>query len=105
MLLEPANLEIIAIVLIVLVWIELLIITLSYYIAYKIKRTFGVWSFLIYFSASTLIYFLFFFRMLSQYLRGEGFFESCAVFFIIINIFRFITAGILLVSIWKQNDK
>lgn len=100
--LEPKTLEILAISLIVIVCVELLVITLSYYVAYKVKKTFGVRSFLIYFGFSTVIYFLFFFRMVSQYIKGLGFFENCALFFIIINLLRLVSASVLLISIWTQ---
>lgn len=99
---EDKILETASIVLMAVVWIELLIITLSYYLAYRLKKTFGVLAFLIYFVCSTLIYFFIFSRLIFQSLIGACFFINCATFFIIISFFRVISASILLLSIWKQ---
>jgi len=86
-------------------WVEMLIITLSYFIAFKIKKTFGIGAIFIYFLVSTLVYFLLFTRLVYCFLEFNVFFLDCAAFFILIGSIRFITGLILLVSIWKQNDK
>jgi len=102
---KDINLDVIVVVISAISWVIILMITFSYFIAYIIKKTFGVGSLLFYFGISTIIYFLFFFRLAHKFLTGDLFFMDCAEFFFVIETIRILTSTLLLISIWKQNDK
>jgi hypothetical protein len=94
-----------AIILMVFVWIEFIIITLSYLIAFFVKKTFGVGSILAYSLASTIVYLMFLIKLISNYLENIDFFENCALFFIIAGSIKFLAGTVLLLSIWLQPKK
>lgn len=94
-----------SVVMLGLVCIELFIITLSYYIAFLIKKSFSIGAILGYFIISTVIYLSLFTNLTYTYLKKENFWTNCAVFFLVLSILRFISGLVLLISIWKQNKK
>lgn len=104
MLLSDYSLETITVIVIGFTWVEMLIITLSYFIAFSVKRTFGVGAMLGYFTVSTFIYLLLFSRLVFNFLGDIFFFQDCATFFTTLGVLRLLSGTVLLVSIWKQHN-
>jgi hypothetical protein len=83
----------------------LLFLAFSYTLAYKVKKTYSVLSFAIYFWVSTLIYLSFFIQYINKTLTHSFFFLDCECFFIILASIRVFSAFFVLWATFRNYNK
>jgi|24BtaG_2_1085350.scaffolds.fasta_scaffold00346_4 hypothetical protein len=98
--------ELISITLMGINTVILLLIAMSYTLAYKLKRTFSVGSFAIFFWSTTVISFLISLKYILSKIGKYSFITNGELFFIIICILSIIPSSLVLYATWRsQNGK
>lgn len=92
-----------SIIFIAITFFVIFLIALSYTLAFKVKKTISVLSFLVYFWTSTFIYFVLFVQLLLTTVSHDIQFikSSLPIVFFIISIVRISTALFVLYTTWR----